>query len=85
MKKIFRTILAPFNRLISQIVNASGLPEFGALILLIFLPTIVYWALWSDNPIDRMIFTGDLLIDAYPTRVQVHSCLLYTSPSPRDS
>ena len=75
MKKIFRTILAPFNRLISQIVNASGLPEFGALILLIFLPTIVYWALWSDNPIDRMIFTGDLLIDAYPTRVQVHRML----------
>ena len=72
MKKILTTIFKPFTWLFSKITNASGLPEFGAMALLVLLPPLVYWALWSNNPIDRMILTGDLLIDAYPTRVQVH-------------
>ncbi len=48
------------------------LPDLLALLLLATLPLLVFWQVWAPNPADRVIFGGDILMGAYPTRVFVH-------------
>ena len=48
------------------------LVEGTAVSILILLPFAIFWALWSPNPADRVIFTGDVLVGAFPTRVYIH-------------
>lgn len=50
--------------------------DFTAVLLLISLPFIIFWAFWSPNLDDRMIMIGDALVGAYPTRVYVHRLLM---------
>ncbi|MDZ4720581.1 MAG: hypothetical protein SH847_19175, partial [Roseiflexaceae bacterium] len=47
-------------------------PDIGALLLLIILPMLVFWRIWASNPDDRIMFGGDILMGAFPTRVFVH-------------
>lgn len=46
--------------------------EATAVTFLTLLPFAIFWALWSPNPADRVIFTGDVLVGAFPTRVYIH-------------
>ena len=48
------------------------LPDLLAALLLAVLPLIVFWQVWAANPHDRVIFGGDILMGAYPTRVYIH-------------
>lgn len=48
------------------------LPDLLAALLLIALPLLVFWQVWASNPADRVMFGGDILMGAYPTRVFVH-------------
>ncbi len=55
--------------------NKSRLQTAGIILLLALLPFIVFWAVWAPNPEDRIVFIGDILVGAYPTRVYVHQLL----------
>ncbi|MCB9419868.1 MAG: YfhO family protein [Ardenticatenaceae bacterium] len=46
-----------------------------AILFLIALPPLIFWSLWAPSPDDRFVFTGDILVGAYPTRVFVHRLL----------
>jgi len=48
------------------------LPDLAALLLLLTLPLLVFWQVWTPNASDRVMFGGDILMGAYPTRVFVH-------------
>ena len=48
------------------------LPDALAALLLVALPLLVFWQVWASNPADRVMFGGDILMGAYPTRVFVH-------------
>ena len=48
------------------------LSDLLAVLLLIALPPLVFWQVWSPNPADRVMFGGDILMGAYPTRVYIH-------------
>ena len=48
------------------------LPDLLAVVLLAVLPLLVFWQVWAANPNDRVIFGGDILMGAYPTRVYIH-------------
>ena len=48
------------------------IPDLLATLLLLLLPPVVFWQVWSSNPQDRVMFGGDILMGAYPTRVFVH-------------
>lgn len=48
------------------------LPDLLAMLLLIVLPLLVFWQVWAPNPVDRVLFGGDILMGGYPTRVFVH-------------
>ncbi len=50
----------------------SYLPDLSALLLLIGLPPLVFWQVWTPNSPDRVMFGGDILMGAYPTRIFVH-------------
>ena len=50
----------------------TRLPDLFAILLLIALPPLVFWQVWTPNPSDRVMFGGDILMGAYPTRVFVH-------------
>ncbi|MFN8495814.1 MAG: DUF6541 family protein [Caldilineaceae bacterium] len=50
----------------------SYLPNLTALLLLIGLPPLVFWQVWTPNSSDRVMFGGDILMGAYPTRIFVH-------------
>ncbi|MCX6050599.1 MAG: hypothetical protein NT075_36375 [Chloroflexi bacterium] len=47
-------------------------PDLLALLLLMVLPPLVFWQAWSPNSADRVMFGGDILMGAYPTRLFVH-------------
>lgn len=47
-------------------------PDLFALGLLILLPILVFWQVWTPNSADRVMFGGDILMGAYPTRVYLH-------------
>jgi Interleukin-like EMT inducer len=47
-------------------------PDLLALGLLIILPLLVFWQVWTPNSADRVMFGGDILMGAYPTRVYIH-------------
>lgn len=51
------------------------LPDLMALLLLVVLPPLVFWQVWTPNASDRVMFGGDILMGAYPTRVFVHRLL----------
>lgn len=51
------------------------LTELAPVLTIIALPFIVFWALWAASPDDRIIFKGDVLVGAFPTRVYVHRLL----------
>jgi hypothetical protein len=55
----------------SALPNLS-IPDLLAVLLLIALPPLVFWQVWAPNPADRVMFGGDILMGAYPTRVFVH-------------
>ena len=48
------------------------LPDLLAVLVLIALPPLVFWQVWAANPHDRVMFGGDILMGAYPTRVYIH-------------
>ena len=48
------------------------LPDLLAALLLVVLPLLVFWQVWTPNPKDRVMFGGDILMGAYATRVFVH-------------
>ncbi|MEI6778881.1 MAG: hypothetical protein WCK70_18435, partial [Chloroflexales bacterium] len=48
------------------------LPDALAILALIILPLLVFWQVWATNSADRVMFGGDILMGAYPTRVFVH-------------
>lgn len=48
------------------------LPDLLAALLLIALPPLVFWQVWATNTHDRVMFGGDILMGAYPTRVYIH-------------
>lgn len=48
------------------------IPDILAISVLLMLPPLVFWAVWAPNAADRVMFGGDLLMGAYPTRVLVH-------------
>lgn len=48
------------------------IPELLAILVLIALPPLVFWQVWAPNTADRLMFGGDILMGAYPTRVFVH-------------
>lgn len=48
------------------------MPDLLAALLLLVLPLLVFWQVWAANPNDRVIFGGDILMGAYPTRVFIH-------------
>ncbi|CAN5532771.1 hypothetical protein BH10CHL1_BH10CHL1_40040 [soil metagenome] len=50
----------------------SFTPDLFACLLLVGLPLLVFWQTWSSNSPDRVMFGGDILMGAYPTRVFVH-------------
>jgi hypothetical protein len=56
------------------------IPELLAILVLIALPPLVFWQVWAPNPVDRLMFGGDILMGAYPTRVFVHR--LFESGAP---
>ncbi len=58
--------LVPWQRM-----RAHG-PDLMAVLLLICLPPLVFWQVWTPNPSDRVMFGGDILMGAYPSRVFVH-------------
>lgn len=65
-------------RRISQVwARLAQLPlrDLSALLVLILLPFLVFWQVWAPNPADRIIFSGDILMGAYPTRLFVHRLL----------
>ena len=47
-------------------------PDLAAAALLLLLPVLVFWQVWTPNSHDRVMFGGDILMGAYPTRVFVH-------------
>jgi hypothetical protein len=48
------------------------IPDLLAVLLLIALPPLVFWQVWAPHASDRVMFGGDILMGAYPTRVFVH-------------
>ncbi|KAB8143773.1 hypothetical protein F8S13_07650 [Chloroflexia bacterium SDU3-3] len=48
------------------------MPDILAVLLLIALPLVVFWQIWTPNSNDRVMLGGDILMGAYPTRVFVH-------------
>lgn len=48
------------------------LPDLWAILLLCALPLLVFWQVWTPNVRDRVMFGGDILMGAYPTRIYVH-------------
>jgi hypothetical protein len=50
----------------------SIIPDLLAAGLLLVLPPLVFWQVWASNPADQVMFGGDILMGAYPTRVFVH-------------
>lgn len=54
----------------------TAVKDLVAVLILVVLPFMVFWTLWAPNPADRVIFTGDVLVGAYPTRVYVHRLLI---------
>ena len=49
------------------------LPDLLATLLLIAVPLLVFWQVWAPNTADRVMFGGDILMGAYPTRVFIHT------------
>lgn len=49
--------------------------ELAMVSIIIILPFMVFWTLWATSPADRVIFKGDVLVGAFPTRVYVHRLL----------
>ncbi len=47
-------------------------PDAIAVLVLVLLPLLVFWQVWATNSADRVMFGGDILMGAYPTRVFVH-------------
>lgn len=47
-------------------------PDLWALVLLCGLPPLVFWQVWTPNVHDRVMFGGDILMGAYPTRIFIH-------------
>lgn len=50
----------------------AWLPDVWAIFLLCGLPLLVFWQVWTPNVRDRIMFGGDILMGAYPTRIYVH-------------
>ncbi len=53
-------------------INRRIIYQALALLLLLLLPFLVFWQVWAPNPADRVMFSGDILMGAYPTRLFVH-------------
>ncbi|MCB0020499.1 MAG: hypothetical protein KDE09_22055, partial [Anaerolineales bacterium] len=70
-----RTALATRRYSLANVNWAVLARDLAAVTILILLPIVTFWALWAVNPDDRVIFTGDVLVGAFPTRVYVHRLL----------
>ncbi len=53
-------------------INSRWIYQALAILLLALLPFLVFWQVWAPNPADRVMFSGDILMGAYPTRLFVH-------------
>lgn len=60
------------DRNVKKLAIKRIMPDALIALLLILLPLIVFWQVWTKNPDDRVMFGGDILMGAYPTRVFVH-------------